>query len=232
MRVSLLTLLPLPLTLSFSQSCMAFTTPRPSVVPKNQVVGDVSTSAREAYRMDTTVDEVEGTVSSTGTFLDPVAEGLTDVCVLGLRLGTCVLMIHHGIDKIDHVDGFTANVVDKFFGFLPGPGKFWTLSAAGTQIVGAGLLGLGILARPVALSMCATMVTAVVFHLLNTGVEGFPLGVPAAHSYNFELAAMYVAVLTYFSAAGAGAYSIDEKVFGGELNLYESLWEKVSAKSE
>ena len=37
---------------------------------------------------------------------------------------------------------------------------------------------------------------------------------------------MYVAVLAYFSAAGAGAYSIDEKVFGGELNLYESLWEK------
>merc|ERR1712194_976841 len=117
-----------------------------------------------------------------------------DVVILGLRLGTCVLMIHHGLDKIDHADGFTANVVDKFFGFLPGPGKFWTLSAAGTQIVGAGLLGVGVLARPVALSMCATMVVAVIFHLRNTGAEGFPLAVVPQHSYNYELAAMYVCV--------------------------------------
>merc|ERR1712241_1008032 len=111
--------------------------------------------------------------------------------------------IHHGIDKVQNVDGFSANVVAKFFGFLPGPPQFWTVSAAATQIVGAALLGVGILARPVALSMMATMVTAVAFHLLNTGGEGFPLGVPAAHSYNFELAAMYVAVLAYFSVAGA-----------------------------
>merc|ERR1719254_242545 len=137
-------------------------------------------------------------------------------------------MIHHGIDKVDNVEGFSANVVAKFFGFLPGPPQFWTLSAAFTQIVGSGLLAVGVLARPVALSMCATMVTAVVFHLLNTGPEGFPLAVVPAHSYNYELAAMYVAVLSYFSVAGAGAYSVDEKVLGGELQLYESLWKKVT----
>lgn len=216
------------LTVLSRSSCLAFTTP-PSATRVSQARA-TSPSVREAFRNPTS-DEFDDELPP-GNSLDPFAESLTDVCVLGLRVGTCVLMVHHGFDKIEHVDGFTANVVDKFFGFLPGPGKFWTLSAAGTQIVGAGLLGAGILARPVALSMCATMVTAVVFHLLNTGVEGFPLGVPAAHSYNFELAAMYVAVLTYFSAAGAGAYSIDEKVFGGELNLYESLWDKVSGKSE
>merc|ERR1712176_698782 len=154
------------------------------------------------------------------SFLAPVADGLTDAFILALRLSTCALMVHHGLDKIDHADGFTANVVDKFFGFLPGPGKFWTLSAAGTQVVGAALLGVGVLARPVALSMAATMVTAVTFHLLNTGPEGFPLGVPAAHSYNFELAAMYVLVLLYFSAAGAGPYSVDEQLLGGELSFY------------
>merc|ERR1712194_430705 len=107
------------------------------------------------------------------------------------------LMVHHGFDKLDHVDGFSANVVAKFFGFLPGDPAFWTISAAATQIVGAGLLSLGILARPVSLSMMATMVTAVVFHLLIAVVQGFPLGIPADHSYNFELAAMYVAVLAY-----------------------------------
>merc|ERR1711924_262650 len=147
----------------------------------------------------------------------------TDLCVTSLRLGTCALMIHHGFDKVQNVDGFSANVVAKFFGFLPGPPAFWTLSAAGTQIVGSGLLALGILARPVALSMCATMAVAVTFHLLNPGAEGFPLAVVPQHSYNFELAAMYVGVLAYFGVAGAGAYSVDEIVFGGELNLYKKI---------
>merc|ERR1711933_214453 len=119
----------------------------------------------------------------------------------------------------------------NFLGFCQG-NRFWTYSAAATQLVGAGLLAVGIIARPVALSMMLTMVTAVIFHLLNTGVEGFPLGVPAAHSYNFELAAMYVSVLAYFSAAGAGAYSIDEKFLGGELQFYESLWNRVFSSKE
>merc|ERR1712176_498381 len=108
----------------------------------------------------------------------------------------CALMVHHGFDKIQNVDGFSANVVAKFFGFLPGPPQFWTLSAAFTQIIGSGL-------------------------------EGFPLAVIPAHSYNFELASMYVAVLAYFSVAGAGAYSVDNLVLGGELNFYEGLIGKV-----
>merc|ERR1719201_3028198 len=112
----------------------------------------------------------------------------TDVTVTALRVGTCALMIHHGFDKLEHVDGFTANVVAKFFGFLPGPPEFWTYSAAATQIAGAGLLGVGLLSRPTAAAMSGTMIAAVAFHLLNTGPEGFPLAVPTAHSYNFELA--------------------------------------------
>merc|ERR1711935_883414 len=130
-------------------------------------------------------------------------------------------------DKVQNVDGFSVNVVAKFFGFLPGPPQFWTLSAAATQIVGSAMLTVGIFARPVALAMSATMFTAVVFHLLNTGGEGFPLAVVPQHSYNYELAAMYVAVLAYFSTAGAGAYSVDELVFGGELNLYGDVLGKV-----
>merc|ERR1711924_330991 len=82
--------------------------------------------------------------------------------------------------------------------------------------MGAGLLGLGVLSRPVAASMSATMIVAVIFHGLNTGGEAFPLGVPKAHSYNFELAAMYVFVLGYFTANGAGKYSVDEQILGGE----------------
>merc|ERR1712106_181987 len=126
---------------------------------------------------------------------------ITDLWILALRVGTCSLMIHHGFDKVQNVEGFSANVVAKFFGFLPGPPQFWTLSAAATQIVGATLLSIGVFSRPVAASMAATMAAAVIFHLLNTGPEAFPLGIPKAHSYSFELAAMYVFVLGYFSVA-------------------------------
>merc|ERR1719439_356658 len=152
---------------------------------------------------------------------------LQQLFILLLRLGTCSLMVHHGFDKIQNVDGFSANVVAKFFGFLPGPPQFWTLSAAATQIAGAGLLGLGVLSRPVAASMSATMIVAVIFHLLNTGGEAFPLGIPKAHSYNFELAAMYVLVLGYFTVSGAGKYSVDEQILGGELNFYRGIFDKV-----
>merc|ERR1711884_89334 len=93
-----------------------------------------------------------------GTIFDGVSEAATDLCILALRVGTCSLMIHHGFDKVQNVDGFSANVVAKYFGFLPGPASFWTLSAAATQIAGAGLLTVGVLARPVAASMMATMI--------------------------------------------------------------------------
>merc|ERR1711937_936003 len=157
---------------------------------------------------------------------------LQQLFILVLRLGTCALMVHHGFDKIQNVDGFSANVVAKFFGFLPGPPYFWTYSAAATQIAGAGLLAVGVLSRPVAASMSATMIVAVIFHLLNTGPEDFPLGIPKAHSYNFELAAMYVLVLGYFTVSGAGKFSVDEQVLGGELNFYSGLLDKVRGRSE
>ena len=64
---------------------------------------------------------------------------------------------------------------------------------------------------------------AVTFHLLNTGPEGFPLAIVKAHSYNFELAAMYVIVLGYFTVAGAGPWSVDEQVLGGEINFYKKV---------
>merc|ERR1711924_325645 len=84
--------------------------------------------------------------------------------------------------------------------------------------------------RPMGASMSATMITAVIFHLLNTGGEAFPLGVPKAHSYNYELAAMYVFVLGYFTLNGAGKYSVDEQVLGGELNFYSGLFDRSSVR--
>jgi len=198
----------------------------------NLGTSEISTSQLNAFKFgNPTASEVKVEAVEESTFSNQIEntvfEPITDVAVTVLRIATCALMIHHGIDKIDNVQGFSANVVAKFFGFLPGDPSFWTLSAAATQVAGSGLLAIGIFSRPVALSMSATMITAVVFHLLNTGIEGFPLGVVPQHSYNYELASMYVAVLTYFSVSGGGKYSVDEQVFGGELNLYKSLYDKV-----
>ena len=162
--------------------------------------------------------------------LEAALEPVANVLATTLRVGTCALMVHHGIDKVQNVDGFSANVVAKFFGFLPGPASFWTLSAAATQIVGAALLGVGLCSRPVAASMAATMLVAVVFHLENTGPEGFPLAVVKAHSYNYELAAMYVIVLGYFAAAGAGPLSVDEQILGGEIAFYQKLTQNAQAE--
>ena len=167
-------------------------------------------ASRAASAMTTSLDTEEPAIVQT----------FVDLGITALRLGTCALMIHHGFDKIQNVDGFSANVVAKFFGFLPGPPQFWTLSAAATQIVGAGMLSIGVFSRPTAAAMSATMITAVVFHLLNTGAEDFPLGIPKAHSYNFELAAMYVFVLGFFTVNGAGKFSVDNLVLGGELDFY------------
>ena len=99
--------------------------------------------------------------------------------------------------------------------------------------MGAGLLSVGVFTRPTAAAMSATMITAVIFHLLNTGGEAFPLGVPKAHSYNFELAAMYVFVLGYFTVAGAGPFSVDEQILGGELQFYKTnVLDKVFGEKE
>ena len=84
--------------------------------------------------------------------LAEAAQLATDLSITALRLGTCVLMVHHGIDKLEHVDGFTANAVAKFFGFLPGE-PFDVLR--GGDADGAGLLG--ILSRPTAAAMSGTM---------------------------------------------------------------------------
>lgn len=209
--------------------CSAFSSPsfpRGSLVttsPHQQQFHFATTALNAA-----TTDDVE---SSSLRFLEDASDNLAEVMILAMRIATCSLMIHHGIQKFNNVEGFSANVVAKYFSFLPGPPQFWTLSAATTQVFGAALLTVGVLARPVAFSMMMTMLTAVAFHLLKTGAEGWPLAVPPSLSYNYELAAMYVGVLAYFSAAGAGAYSVDEIVLGGELNYYDELWNKITGNS-
>jgi len=39
-------------------------------------------------------------------------------------------------------------------------------------------------------------------------------------------------VLGYFSVAGAGKYSVDEQILGGELNFYSGLLDKAFGSDE
>jgi len=131
----------------------------------------------------------------------------TDLGVLSLRLGVSVLMVHNGLDKLADPEGFSTFVVEKYLSFLPQP-LLWTYAAAGAELVCPVLLALGILARPSAAALFATMSFAILFHLNDTGLEGFPLAVVEKHQYAFETSALYAGIFFYFFLAGPGRLSL------------------------
>ncbi len=134
-----------------------------------------------------------------------------ELAIFVLRLVFCVMMIHHGLEKFNDPQGFSEFVVGKYFGFLPGNPVVWTFAAAATQIVCPLGLAIGLLPRLSALGLLSTMVFAVYFHLLDTGLEGFPLAVVEAHNYAFELSAIYAVISFYFVCAGPGRLSAFRK---------------------
>nr|WP_269623574.1 DoxX family protein [Prochlorococcus marinus] len=136
---------------------------------------------------------------------------LGELAIFILRVGFSIFMIHHGLEKFQDPQGFAEFVVGKYFGFLPGDPVIWTFAAAITQIVCPIGLALGIFARISALGLLNTMLFAVYFHLVDTGLEGFPLAVVDDHNYAFELSAIYAAISLYFLCAGPGRLSAFRK---------------------
>ena len=130
-----------------------------------------------------------------------------------VRVGAGVLMVHNGLDKLADPEGFAKFVVEPYLGFLPhdDPLSFvtWTYLAAGAELVGAAGLTLGFLTRLSALSLFSTMGLAVYFHVAQSGLEGFPLGVVEKHQYAYEPAALYCLIYFYFVVNGGGALSLD-----------------------
>ena len=57
--------------------------------------------------------------------------------LLILRVVTASLMVHHGLDKLQHVEGFSNNVIAVYFSFLPGPPEFWTYLSASFELGGS-----------------------------------------------------------------------------------------------
>ena len=134
-----------------------------------------------------------------------------ELAIFALRILFCVMMIHHGLEKLQDPEGFAEFVVGKYLGFLPGNPVIWTYAAAVTQIVCPIGLATGAFARLSALGLLSTMLFAITFHFMDTGLEGFPLAVVEGHNYTFELSAIYAAIFFYFLAAGPGRLSAFRK---------------------
>ena len=138
-------------------------------------------------------------------------EGLGDAGALAMRVGASALMVHHGIDKLGNPAGFAEFVVAKHLAFLPAP-LFFTYAAIAVQLVAPVGLALGVknfnISRLCSLGLFGVMGMAVLFHIDEAGLEGFPFGVVEAHEYGYELAAIYAFVFLYFAVAGPGKYSL------------------------
>ena len=134
---------------------------------------------------------------------------LHDVGMLPLRIITASLMVHHGLDKLQHVEGFSNNVIAVYFPFLPGPPEFWTYLSASFEIGGSICLVLGLLVRPAACLLAGTMVNAVAFQLMKNGLQGWPFGLPpGGPAYTFEPALAFLAVSTHIAMKGPGQFAL------------------------
>ncbi len=129
---------------------------------------------------------------------------LGELAIFVLRVVFSLFMIHHGLEKLQDPQGFAEFVVGKYFAFLPGDPIIWTFAAGITQVICPIGLALGIFTRIAALGLLNTMLFAIYFHLIDTGLEGFPLAVVEGHNYIFELSAIYASISLYFLCAGPG----------------------------
>ena len=127
-----------------------------------------------------------------------------DLGLLFLRVVTASLIVHHGLDKLQHVEGFSTNVIAAYFPFLPGPPTFWTYLSAAFEIVGSFCITAGIMARPAAALIAGTMVNAIAFHLMKFGAQHFPFNPDAGGAYTYEPSLSFLGVSAYLLVAGPG----------------------------
>lgn len=113
-----------------------------------------------------------------------------------LRAVVGIMIIHNGIDKLSNIESFAQAYV-AYIG-LPFP-IFFSYVAAFTELIGAPLLIIGLLVRPAAFGLFATMCVAMYHHVLVAG-----LSIPY-----LELSAIYAACFLFFTVNGAGLFSSD-----------------------
>ena len=113
-----------------------------------------------------------------------------------LRAVVGLMMIHNGLDKLGNIESFAEAYV-AYIG-LPFP-IFFSYVAAFTELIGAPLVIVGLLTRPAALGLFATMCVAMYHHILVAG-----LSIPY-----LELSAIYASCFLFFLINGAGLFSSD-----------------------
>ena len=159
-----------------------------------------NSSTTDSQKVEVVVQSPEGEVNILG-----------ELSIFVLRVSFSLMMVHHGLEKLSDPGGFAEFVVGKYFSFLPGDPVIWTYIAAITQIVCPIGLATGVFARLSSLGLLSTMVFALYFHFIDTGLEGFPFAVVESHNYIFELSAIYAAISFYFLCAGPGRLSLFRK---------------------
>ena len=127
--------------------------------------------------------------------------------LLVLRLFVGIAFIQHGSGKLMHPTEFAAE-----FGI-----PVWLgLATMLTQLIGGILLILGALTPLAALGIAGTMITATIF-LISSGERFIN---PAGHSY--ENAAFYLTAGLCLALSGAGPWSSDAWLFGGNRNVVDA----------
>ena len=136
------------------------------------------------------------------------SNSFANIIFLLARLLVALLMLHHGLEKLADVDGFTTFIIDKYFSYLPFTHSYWTYLAAYTQIIGSFFLAIGAFTRLSLLGLSSTMLFALLFHFSDTGLQGLPFGIVEAHNYEYEASLLYLLVYLILLAAGPGKYSL------------------------
>ncbi len=113
-----------------------------------------------------------------------------------LRVVAGVVMVHHGLEKLEDIEGFAEAYVSALG--LPFP-VFFSYCAAFAELIGSPLLVLGLLTRPAALALTSTMAVAIYHHIL---VAGFAIPY-------LELSLLYAACFIGFAVRGGGKFAID-----------------------
>ena len=121
---------------------------------------------------------------------------------------TASLILHHGLDKLEHVDGFSKNVIAVYFPLLPGPPAFWTYLSAAFELVGSFCVTVGLFTRLASALLAGTMVNAIAFHLMKFGLQRFPLNPPAGAAYTFEPSLSFLGVTVYLLFRGPGRFAL------------------------
>ena len=110
-----------------------------------------------------------------------------------LRLGTGILFVEHGLQKLFGL-----------FGGIPGgtPALASQLGVAGMlETVGGALLILGLMTQPVAMILAVEMIMA--FAIAHAPQGGWPI------QNQGELALLYAAIFAFLAGNGAGPFSLD-----------------------